>query len=467
MRRVILTVVLALGLYCQPGRARAEVKPHGLFTEGMVLQQGTKVPVWGTAAPGEKVTVRIQKQEVSATANKDGAWLVTLARLSAGGPFEMTIAGTNRIEFKNVLVGEVWVCSGQSNMEWALSRTRNAKEAIASSADPMLRLFAVQKVPAAAPQRDLPVAKGRTASTWQECGPQTVANFSAVAYYFGRDLRQALKVPVGLIHSSWGGTAAERWTPRETLQLHPETKGLKGSDLYNGMIAPLLPYAIKGATWYQGESNASRAAQYKVLFPAMIASWRERWQQGNFPFLFVQLAPWDVPKVPGQWAELREAQLYTMLTVPNTAMAVITDAGDPKDIHPQDKAPVGARLALAARALAYGAKIEYSGPLYAGLDVRDGKAIVRFRHVGAGLASKGGAVQGFEVAGTDGKFVKANAIIQGDTVIVSSPEVARPVEVRYGWANYPVVNLYNREGLPASPFRSSGPAAGAAEKSSR
>jgi sialate O-acetylesterase len=453
-------VALALGLWWQATPARAEVKPHGLFTEGMVLQQGTKaVPVWGIADPGEKVTVSIQGQEVSATAGKEGGWVVHLNALKAGGPFEMAITGTNRIVFKNVLVGEVWVCSGQSNMEWPLARTLKPEEVIASAADPQLRLFTVQKVPAKVPQRNLPIAKGGKASTWQECGPQTVANFSAVAYYFGRDLRKALKVPVGVIHSSWSGTAAERWTSRATMDRHPELKGLGGSDLYNGMIAPLVPYAIKGAIWYQGESNANRAAQYKVLFPAMIRNWREDWKRGDFPFLFVQLAPYDRVQVPGQWAELREAQLHTALTVPNTAMAVITDAGHPTDIHPPDKAPVGSRLALTARAVGYGEKIVYSGPIYAGLDVRDGKAIVRFRHVGSGLASKGGDLKGFEIAGQDGKFVMASAVIQNETVVVSSPEVARPTAVRYGWANHPVVNLFNREGLPASPFRSTGPAA--------
>ncbi|MCI0461224.1 MAG: sialate O-acetylesterase [Gemmataceae bacterium] len=467
MSRLTTTVVLVLGLCWQASPARAEVKPHGLFTEGMVLQQGTKaLPVWGTADPGEKVTVSIQGQEVSATAAKDGNWVAHLNALKAGGPFEMTIAGTNRIVFKNVLVGEVWVCSGQSNMEWSLSRTRDPKEVIASSADPQLRLFTVQRVPAKVPQRELPVAKGGQLSTWQECGPQSVGNFSAVAYYFGRDLRKALKVPVGVIHSSVGGTAAERWTSRATLDRYPELKGLGGTDLYNGMIAPLIPYAIKGVTWYQGESNAGRAAQYKVLFPAMIRNWRDDWKRGDFPFLFVQLAPYDRVKVPGQWAELRETQLYTALNVPNTAMAVITDAGHPTDIHPPDKAPVGARLALAARAVAYGEKIVHSGPIYSGLDVRDDKAIVRFRHVGSGLASKGGDLQGFEIAGADGKFVKASAVIQGETVIVSSPAVARPATVRFGWANYPTVNLFNREGLPASPFRSNGPTA-APEKGAR
>src|SRR5262249_46248284 len=211
--------------------------------------------------------------------------------------------------------------------------------------------------------------------------------------------------------------------------------------------------------WYQGESNAGRAAQYKVLFPAMIKNWRDDWKRGDFPFLFVQLAPWDRPKVPGEWAELREAQLFTALTVPNTAMAVITDAGHPTDIPPPEKAPVGARLALPARALAYSEKIVYSGPIYAGMEVTDGKAVVKFRHVGSGLVAKGGGLQGFEVAARDGKFVKADAVIQGETVIVSSPDVALPVEVSYGWATRPRVTLTTREGLPASPFRSSGPSA--------
>ncbi len=276
--RKLATVASALGLCCcLAAPVRADVKPHGLFTENMVLQHGVKVPVWGTADPGEQVRVGIKGtgfgQGVGTTAGQDGKWTVFLNKLPAGGPYQMTIEGKNRIEFKNVLAGEVWVCSGQSNMFWGLNRTENAKEAIERSENPTIRLFTVEVASAGSPQANLPTKKG--VPNWSECNPKTVPNFSAVGYYFGRDLQKALKVPVGLIHSSVGGTAAERWTTKETLAAYPETQNLKGSDLYNAMIAPLIPYAVKGVIWYQGESNAGRAAQYRTLFPAMIKNWRE------------------------------------------------------------------------------------------------------------------------------------------------------------------------------------------------
>jgi sialate O-acetylesterase len=277
-----------------------------------------------------------------------------------------------------------------------------------------------------------------------------------VLYYFGRDLQKALNVPVGLIHSSWGGTPAERWTSAPTLDKAPDLKGPKNSDLYNGMIAPLQPFAIKGVTWYQGESNADRYGQYQALFSAMIKNWRDDWKQGEFPFLFVQLAPWQaIDKEPkdSAWAELREAQLLTMLHCPKTAMAVITDVGDEKDIHPREKAPVGERLALAARAIAYGEAIEYSGPVYESMKVEGNKAILRFTHLGGGLVAKDGPLTGFTIAGADHKFHPAKAEIRDTTVVVACDQVDQPVAVRFGWANYPVVNLWNKAGLPASPFR--------------
>jgi sialate O-acetylesterase len=294
-----------------------------------------------------------------------------------------------------------------------------------------------------------------------------VPDFSAVAYFFGRDLQSKLGVPVGMIHTSYGGTPAEAWTSRAALEANADLKSLLASPpagtqafqrptgLYNAMIHPLIPYAIKGAIWYQGESNAGRAYQYKTLFPTMIRNWRQDWGQGDFPFLFVQLAPFH-KKVsqPGdsQWAELREAQRLTLKQVPATAMAVITDVGDEDDIHPQKKEPVGQRLALAALALAYGKDVEYSGPAYAGMEVRGHEIWLRFDHVDGGLVAMGDALEGFTIAGADQKFHPATAEIRGDKVVVSSPEVSQPVAVRYGWADYPVVNLANRAGLLASPF---------------
>jgi sialate O-acetylesterase len=273
---------------------------------------------------------------------------------------------------------------------------------------------------------------------------------------------------VGLIHSSWGGTVAEAWTTREALDARPELKGLlpgdkmkpgdpnQGTVLFNGMIAPLIPYAIKGAIWYQGESNAGRAWQYRTLFPAMIRSWRDAWKQGDFPFLFVQLAPFTritLQPADSNWAELRDAQLHTSRTVPQTAMAVITDVGDPDDIHPKQKEPVGARLALAARAVAYGQKVEYSGPVYEAMTVDGHKAVLTFTHAAKGLDAKYGALQGFTVAGEDHKFCNALAEVQDGKVVVWCDKVDKPMAVRFGWANCPLCDFWNKDGLPASPFR--------------
>lgn len=446
---------------------RADVKPHPLFTDGAVLQQGVQVPVWGTCDPGEAVTVRISSADAKSVAkaeSADGHWHATLPALKAGGPYTLTVEGKNTVTVKDVLVGEVWVASGQSNMEMHLSGCEGAKETIAASTNPMIRLFTVPKKVSDTPVKQLN-------AKWEPCDPKTVGRFSGVAYYFARDLQKALDVPVGIIHTSWGGTLAEAWTSRAALEANPELKGLipakfaiddkkpnpnQGTVLFNGMIEPILPYAVKGAIWYQGESNANRAYQYRTLFPAMIQSWRAAWKNPDMPFLFVQLAPWQkIVNEPQEsnWAELREAQLLTSLKLPHTGMAVITDVGDPNDIHPKKKEPVGGRLALAAEALVYGKKNEYSGPLYDKLKVDGNKAVLSFTHVGKGLEAKGGPLTGFTVAGEDHKFHNASATIEGDKVVVSSDKVAKPVAVRYGWANCPVVNLFNADGLPATPFR--------------
>lgn len=454
MRKFAVALAVALGLTALgTARTEAAVKLHGLFTDNMVLQQKARVPIWGTADDGTEVTVELQGQTAAAKV-KNGQWRASLNNLKAGGPFTLTVrSGDSRIELKDVLVGEVWVASGQSNMEWPLLASREPQKAIEASANPKIRLFQVPKVRSPKPLEEL----GKEGARWVSAGPKTVPGFTAVGYFFARDLQKKLKVPVGIIQAAWGGTAAEEWTSAATLQKELHIKpGGNATTLYNGMITPITPYAIKGVIWYQGESNAGRADQYFQLFSAMIQNWRQEWHQGQFPFLFVQLAPWDVPKNQS-WAFLREAQLLTMLRVPNTAMAVITDYGDPRDIHPKDKEPVGARLALAALALAYHQDVEYSGPLYDSKKVEDGKVRLSFKHVGGGLQARGGELKGFEIAGADGKFVPAQAAIEGENVIVSSPQVSNPTEVRYGWANHPEVNLYNREGLPASPFRTNPP----------
>jgi sialate O-acetylesterase len=493
-----LGLAVAAGLLAPQPPARADVKPNGLIGDNMVLQQGIKAPLWGTADDGEEITVTFEDQKHTTTA-KGGKWRVDLDPLKAGGgPRELTIAGKNTIHVKNVLVGEVWICSGQSNMEFPLSAAHEGKQAVAESKDPNLRLFTVPHTSTEKPRADV---HGK----WQVCGPGTVGGFSAVAYYFGRDLRKDLDVPVGLIETNWGGTVCEAWTSHRALADVPELKylanryphGYRGaledylkaldryreqvakdvdsgkepppppqppapsrdpnafpSSLYNGMIRPLIPYAVKGAIWYQGESNAGRAFEYRTLFPTMIRDWRQRWHEGDFPFLFVQLAPWFAGNPNGpEWAELREAQLQTAQKVPNTAEAVITDVGNLMDIHPKQKEPVGHRLALAALALGYGKKVEYSGPVYESMKVEGNKAILSFTHVGEGLEAKGGPLEGFTIAGPDHHFVKAEAEIRDGHVEVWSKEVEKPVAVRYGWANFPVVNLYNKDGLPATPFR--------------
>jgi sialate O-acetylesterase len=447
--------------------ARADVHPHALFSDGMVLQQGVTCPVWGRAEPGEEVQVTLQADKAVAEASgkadeKEGRWRVELPAQKAGGPYTLTIRGKNTVTVNDVLVGEVWVCSGQSNMEWPVRFAAEAKQTIESANHPRLRLFTVPHRIRDTPMRGV---KGK----WAECSPTTVAGFSAVAYHFGRHLQEALAVPVGLIQTAWGGTVAEAWTSREALQANPELHRLlpqeedvepgnpnQGTVLFNGMVAPLIPYAIKGAIWYQGEANVGRAWQYRTLFPVMIKSWRDAWGQGDFPFLFVQLAPFlPIRQLPSEsaWAELRDAQLHTSRTVPNTAMAVITDLGDPNDIHPKQKEPVGARLCLAARALAYGEKIEYSGPLYESMTVDGNRAVLGFTHLGKGLETRYGAVHGFTVAGEDRKFYNALAEVRGDKVVVWTDRVDKPVAVRFGWWNCPLCDLWNKDALPASPFR--------------
>lgn len=376
----------------------------------------------------------------------------------------MIISGNNTVELSNILVGEVWVCSGQSNMQFALSRAINSTEAIATATDSNIRLYTVPHITSYTPVDNIQ-------ASWQVCSPETVPSFSAVGYFFGRDLRKALNVPVGLINTSWGGTFAETWTSLEGFKALPEYSSwiadeyaAKVNDgpkhpsvLYNAMVNPLVPYAIKGAIWYQGEANANKAYKYRTLFPTMIKSWRDAWGEGNFPFLFVQLAPYmKIQPEPQEsnWAELREAQLFTTNTCPNTAMAVITDVGNPDDIHPTQKEPVGARLAIAARKIAYGENIVFSGPIYKGMKICKNSIKLYFNHVGGGLVAKGGELTGFTIAGKDRKFVNATAkIVDDNKVIVSSPAVTQPVAVRYGWAHCPVVNLWNKEDLPASPFR--------------
>ncbi len=436
---------------------RADVTPNALFGDHAVLQRDMEIPVWGKAAPGEKITVRFaEKISTTTVAGPAGRWSARLPAQPAGGPFKLTFEGKNRIELDDVWVGEVWLCGGQSNMERQLGLRAgqqpidNWRQEVAVADYPQIRHFAVERTPADKPKDD-------TGGQWDVCSPRTVAQFTAIGYFFGRDLHRQLHVPVGLIHASWGGAAAESWMSPEaftaaTGQPLPPRVWRNGhnraTSLYQGMIAPLQPYAIRGVIWYQGESNATRAEAYRSLFPALIADWRRQWGQGDFPFLFVQLPPH--PSLP---PEMRDAQFHAWEVAPNTAMVVTTDIGDANDIHPTHKAPVGARLALAARALAYGENIEYSGPRFTSFSAEGARAVLHFDHLGGGLVAKDGPLRGFTISGDGKTFVPAAAEIVGDTVVVTAGGIANPVAVRYGWANVPDGNLFNATGLPASPFR--------------
>ncbi len=644
----IFTVILVLMVFSV---VNAEVRLPAIIGDNMVLQQGVKVRIWGNARPGERVIVTVKDKSASTVADPQGHWQVWLDPLKAGGPLELTVKGDNVLTIKNVLAGEVWLCSGQSNMEWPLVNTVGGAEAVAQANYPEIRLFTVTKNTSTTPLADL---EGH----WVVTTPDAAAHFSAVGYFFGRELYQQLKVPIGLINSSWGGTPAEAWTRHEALLSSPELKpildkyesslnalpqakeayaralaeweernlyidaGNKGealgyadpkasmadwskmdlpkqfetagllidgavwfrkelelpaswagkdlvlnlppiddqdttyfngtkvgatgretpnsymvprkyvvpgslvragrnviavrvfdsageggfsrggvfsigpggaetialggvwdykveqalepkhpdwgsrpeavgvsnqnnpSVLYNAMIAPLVMFAIRGAIWYQGESNAGRAYQYRTLFPTMIRDWRSAWGS-KLPFYFVQLANWHANKAEpdeSDWAELREAQMMT-LREPQTGMAVTIDIGDENDIHPRNKLDVGRRLAAWALAGTYGQKVIPSGPLFESYTINGSEVRIRFKHADGLKTIDGGPLKGFALAGEDRRFVWADARIEGDTVIVSSPKISKPVAVRYGWADNPIANLYNKAGLPASPFR--------------
>ncbi len=484
-------------------RGAEQLSLGSLFTDHAVLQRDTTVPVWGRAEPGRQVTVKFADQEKQVTADKAGRWTVTLDPLAASAEGRTLSVKTNAddapLTRQDILVGEVWVCSGQSNMAFGLGGSINGPAAIAAAGDAQLRLFNAQPKAVNEPQETI-------GGAWTVDAPQTASGFSAVAYFFGLELRRHVKVPVGLIRSAVGGTVAEAWTPRADLEANPTLKPLldrqaaieaaapraleaykkqepellakyeaalakakadklplprkpqfqdpsqnvnRPTGLYNGSIAPLQPYAIRGAIWYQGESNASRGKEYQTLFPAMITGWRKAWGRGDFPFLFVQITPHN-----NMTPEVREAQRITVETTQNTAQAVTVDIGDPTDIHPKQKQPIGVRLSLAARALVYGEKIEYSGPTYDTIRVQGNSATLTFKHLGGGLEARDGELRGFTIAGSDGKYAPAKATISADTIVVSSESVASPVSVRYGWTNVPDVNLWNKAGLPASPFQS-------------
>ena len=467
-----------LALVAVAGTARADVTLHPLFTANMVLQQGVKLPVWGKAAPGEEVTVALFDGKTStgtgtAKADDKGDWKVTLDAQKPGTGYRFEVAGKNAVALTNVAVGEVWVCSGQSNMEWPLNASYDADKAKAGALNANLRLFTVDKKTSPTPLTEY--ADLKHFSGWASSRPDNVGGFSAVAFHFGQQLQKALGVPVGLIHTSWGGTPAEAWTSNAALEAVPELKYYadrsKGSaerfakdkkpvgpgtpsSLYNAMIHPLLPFAVKGAIWYQGESNASKAYEYRTLFRTMIQDWRAKWGT-DIAFHLVQLAPWHARDADGvSWAELRQAQTEATQKLKGVGMAVITDVGDLLDIHPRDKATVGNRLARAALAKTYEKNVIGSGPTFTASKIDGDKVTLTFENVGSGLVAKYQTLNGFTVCGEDKYFYPAKAVISGkDTVIVTCDKVLKPVAVRFGWKNFPVANVYNREGLPVVPFR--------------
>ncbi|MCX6621743.1 MAG: sialate O-acetylesterase [Acidobacteria bacterium] len=488
--RVVSTLLLAFACGV-PGIVQADVQLPHLISDHMVLQQDLPIHIWGKADPREPVTVRFNGQTATAQADDLGRWSTYLKPMSSGGPSALVVEGKNKITIEDVLVGEVWVASGQSNMVLSVSRAANPEQELAAANHPRIRLFQVSPMPSEFALDDV---GGR----WALCSPESVVKFSAAAYYFARHLHQKLAVPVGVIQSAWGATPAEAWTSRSALTTDPalmpvfaqwskmlddypdararyekllrEWTGPSAkpaepigpgnqrapSVLFNGMIAPLTPYAIRGVIWYQGESNGgTKRFVYRKLFPAMIQDWRRAWQLGDFPFLFVQLASYQAPPA-AEWAEVRETQANG-LQLRNTGMAVTIDIGDPDDVHPKNKQDLGLRLGLAARALAYGGKLVYSGPIFRQFTREDTALRIWFDHTGGGLVAKGGTPKGFVIAGADGEFVPAEARIEDNTVLVSSPRVPAPVAARYAWANYPDCNLYNTEGLPASPFRTDPP----------
>jgi len=500
MGRRIASWILGALLPAIAGTARADVRLPAVIGSNMVLQRDAPLPIWGWADPGEQVTVSLGANKTSATAGADGKWQVQLpAMTSSAEPVEMTVTGKNTINLKNILIGEVWLGSGQSNMQWPVSAATQAAEEIQAAQFPQIRLFLVPLVPSGTPADDV---KAR----WEVCSPRTIPQFSAVLYFFGRELHKKLNGPIGLIATSWGGTRIEPWIPPEGFALpelkselnsvveakarfqearvqhlkvmrtwleaaekaadgkldfpdapalpqHPLNSNREPTGLYNGMIYPMVPFAFKGAIWYQGESNRGQGMHYYDLMRGLIGGWRQIWKQGEFPFLFVQLAPFRYQGSETALPEIWEAQTAA-LSIPNTGMAVTTDIATIEDIHPTNKQDVGRRLALWALAKTYGRTEVYSGPLYQSMSQEGNKIRIRFAHASGGLVARDQkAVTWFAIAGKEKHFHPASAVIDGETVVVQSPKVAQPVAVRFGWNQLAEPNLANQAGLPAGPFR--------------
>jgi sialate O-acetylesterase len=440
--RLHVSLLATLACILQFHPATADVSLPKIIDSHMVLQQDLPLNIWGWAEAGEEVTVELGKNKATAKTDAEGNWKVTLPAMKADGKaHQMTISGKNKIVLEDILIGEVWLGSGQSNMQWALNGTTGGKEAAAAADLPNIRLFHVPRVKAKAPAKDVK-------AKWTVCKPGPAGGFSAVLFYMGNRLHKELEVPIGLIHSSWGGSLIEPWMP--------VAKG-GTAGMYNAMIAPIHPFSLRGIIWYQGESNVlskKDGMKYLDKKKALIESWRAAWGH-DFSFYFVQIAPWQGRYGPGQLPALWEAQSATM-KLPKTGMAVITDLVDNiRDIHPRNKLPVGNRLASWALAKDYGKEDEvYSGPHYKSSKIEGAKVIVSFSHTDGGLKARDDKpLNEFEIAGEDGMFVAAEATIDGDTVVVQSKDVAAPTQVRFGWRNVANPNLMNGKGLPASPFR--------------
>jgi sialate O-acetylesterase len=509
--RLWLSSALAAASF--PVSATAEVGLPHVFGSHMVLQRDKPLTIWGWANPGETVSVKLDATSQSTKANDRGEWKIVLPAMRAGGPYTLTVSGSNTVAFDDVMVGEVWLCSGQSNMEFGIGNGNNAQAEIEAANHPGIRLLMVENRWTPVPQKDME-------GTWKVCTPQTIAEggwggFSAVGYFFGRELNEKLGVSVGLIETDWGGTRIESWTPPEGFAAVPALKKdyervemgdpstevhrqrleetldqyaqwlkaarqamdareivpavpaypedllaphdlQQATALYNGMIHPLEPYTMRGAIWYQGESNESEGMLYADRMRALVVGWRARWHEGDFPFYFVQIAPYKYGDDPKTLARLWEAQTIAAKTIPNAGMAVVNDVGDLTDIHPKNKQAVGHRLALFALAKTYGQHgLVYSGPTLKSLSFKGSEFRVKFDHVGGGLVSRDGKpLDWFEIVDRDeGGFVKADARIDGDSVILSAPGVKLPVAMRFAWNGLAEPNLMNKEGLPAGAFR--------------
>lgn len=497
--RFLSLALLATSFTLQTASTAADVQLPQVFSDHMVLQQQHANPMWGKAAPGEAIEVIFAGKNYRTQADSSGQWRIELDPLAAGGPYQIKVRGKNSLELNNVMVGEVWLCSGQSNMEWRVKDTNHSEVELASANYPDIRLFAVPRVGASKPQFDID-------ANWQATTPESVGGFSAVCYFYGRRLHQTLGVPVGLIKNSWGGTPIEAWIPRESLDkenqytdlltywdqqaesftqdkfdrqmadfnawnqskkpkgkkpsrpIHVLGGGKRPANIFNGVVSPTVGYGIRGAIWYQGEANQKRGYQYRSLFPLLINSWRERWGQGDFPFYWVQLADFKEeigsPSGGSDWAEVREAQTMA-LNLPNTGQTVIFDLGEGRNIHPTNKQDVANRLVRHPLAKIHGYPIVAESPMFKNMVIKGNKAVISFSNVQRKLyAFDTKEVHGFYIAGEDQHFVKANARIVGkNRVELSANEVANPVAVRYGWEDNPIINLYDKQGLPVAPFR--------------